>query len=551
VVQMNRWHRPFGERDPRIPPRAIASRVLIPLLVGVGILLRIAQYLANRSIWHDEALLALNFFDLPLTDLVKPLEFGQAAPIGFLLTEEVVARFFGFSEYALRLFPLICGLVAIPLFVWLARRILSSLAVPVAILLFVVADGLIYYASEVKPYETDVAAAVGLLAAGVLITDDTRRLSRTTTLVIGFCGIALIALSFPAVLILASVAAAFAASLAANWSRTRLRAPESVVLVSWGLTSIGITIFGLTRGRSIREAFEHGSGRFLGVSGSSSPLHTVNTLGTNIAQAIGFSQDAPYTQIMKLALVCAVVGAAILLRRNWVHLTMLVLPIVFLLAASAAHAYPISERTTLFLVPSIILLIAEGIGQLVLWVPSRARVLAAITLVALVAGGPVLLAAKRLVHPRTHEEIKPVLRFVRDHWRPGDALYVHWGAQYALLYYDECECLRLSAQGGHTPLWPLKPARSATEKGQAALPESPNVMLGRYLGNNAGPYIQDLNRVRDHRRVWFLYTHLISTREQALVENTLLRRLSSFGERINGIDRTGAHAYLYRIRHWG
>ena len=53
-----------------------------------------------------------------------------------------------------------------------------------------------------------------------------------------------------------------------------------------------------------------------------------------------------------------------------------------------------------------------------------------------------------------------MLEFVRDHWRAGDALYVHYGAQHALLYYDECRCLSLTSPESNSDLWPSsKPFR--------------------------------------------------------------------------------------------
>src|SRR6266702_8275167 len=69
--------------------RILRSRELIIFLVCLGTLLRVSQYFANRSLWHDEALLALNLVDRPLSHAARPLDFGQAAPVGFLLAEGI------------------------------------------------------------------------------------------------------------------------------------------------------------------------------------------------------------------------------------------------------------------------------------------------------------------------------------------------------------------------------------------------------------------------------------------------------------------------------
>lgn len=501
----------------------------------------------NRSLWSDEAWLALNVIEKPLTQLVGRLDFNQAAPVGFVLTEGLAGAALGFSEYALRLFPLVCGLLSLPAFVWLARRMLARSAVPLAVLLFVVADGLVYFSSELKPYETDVAAALGLLIAGILVKEHASRLSWTRAVVLACTGLALLVFSFPAIFVVAAVAA----TLVTWWAlckRGGVSVAAAFVVLSWLAAATGIVIFAAARVRFVRESFELSSGSFLGVAGGSSLIHAVNAMGTNIAQGIEFPQTRPFSQVEKLALLCAVVGALALLRRNWVHFSMLVLPFPLLLVASAVDAYPISTRTELFLVPTVLLTIAEGVYQLVRWMPTRVQFVVAPLLVGVIAAGPVWSAASHVVHPRTHEEIRPVLEFVRDHWRPGDTLYVHYGAQPALLYYEECRCVRLSFPNSSRPLWPLEPLHGVSSKySPAARPLTSDVILGRsFGGTDPGPYVNDLKRIEGRRRVWFLYSHLNVGGEETVVQ-AMLRRLDSIGTRVNRVDRKKAHAYIYEL----
>jgi hypothetical protein len=278
-------------------------------------------------------------------------------------------------------------------------------------------------------------------------------------------------------------------------------------------------------------------------------LHAINVLGTDLAAALGLPQGRPYNQVEKLALVCMLIGALALVRRNWKHACMLLLPFALVFVASAAHAYPLLLRTLLFLLPAVALLIAEGVAVLVRRAPRRLGVAAAVAVLGLLSAGPVSLSATHLVHPRKHEEIKPVIEYVRRHWRQGDVLYVHFGAQYALLYYTECGCLDLTRPGTTRPLWPLHPlAGGATQESPAALSESPTVIVGRYLGDTPRPYLADLDRVRHARRVWFLYTHLSGSGQVAVLD-AMLRDLPRLGRRVGGIDRRGAHAYLFRLRH--
>jgi hypothetical protein len=304
-------------------------------------------------------------------------------------------------------------------------------------------------------------------------------------------------------------------------------------------------VFGATRAQLVRESF--GDARFLGVVGSSSPLHAANVMGSGIADAIGLPHERPFNQLEKLALLCAVVGAIALLRRNRTQLSMMILPFLLLLGASAAHVYPITKRTELFLVPVVVLMIAEGVVHLARIAPRRGRAATAFLLVIAVGAGPVWLAGSRLVHPRTVEELKPVLAFVSANWKRGDTLYVHYGAQYALLYYEECNCFRLSSDNGQDR-WPLRPREDVEQQyAQAAVPLGSDVVLGSYHGSSDRRYVEDLDRVRGRRRVWFLYTHIRTEHERSVIRERLVPHMALLGKRIKHIDRTGAHAYLYRL----
>src|SRR5689334_4796436 len=113
--------------------------------VGLGCLLRVLEYLLNRSLWLDEAYLALNILHRPWAGLLRPLDNHQGAPIIFLLLEKLASLRLGSSEYALRLLPLLAGIVSMLLFYKLAGKAISGIAVPIALGLFAISPSLIYY----------------------------------------------------------------------------------------------------------------------------------------------------------------------------------------------------------------------------------------------------------------------------------------------------------------------------------------------------------------------------------------------------------------------
>src|SRR6476661_1232083 len=126
------------------------ERAATLLLILLGGLLRVRQYLTGRSLWSDEAMLALNIVNRNFSGLFKPLDYDQGSPIGFLLVEKIFSLPFGRSEYALRFFPLIVGIASIWLFYLLLKRTTKGAGLLAALALFIVNPRLVYYSSEVK-----------------------------------------------------------------------------------------------------------------------------------------------------------------------------------------------------------------------------------------------------------------------------------------------------------------------------------------------------------------------------------------------------------------
>ncbi|MEO0759426.1 MAG: glycosyltransferase family 39 protein [Cyanobacteria bacterium J06648_16] len=136
------------------------SVFVIWLSLLLGFFLRIHQYIYNRPLWLDEAMLSNNIVNRSFAELLEPLGSRQSAPIPFLLLTRLSVEFFGPNEYALRLPSLIFGLLALVLFYFVATQYISLTVVPPALLIFAISNPLIYYSSEVKQYSGDVMAAL-------------------------------------------------------------------------------------------------------------------------------------------------------------------------------------------------------------------------------------------------------------------------------------------------------------------------------------------------------------------------------------------------------
>jgi uncharacterized membrane protein len=132
-------------------------------IIVLGIVLRLTQYLIDRSLWYDEALLALNILHRPLREIFQPLQYHQGAPIGFLVLEKLATTLAGKSELALRIVPFAAGIASLFLFSHVAKLFVSAKSALLALLLFALCPSLVYYSSEVKQYSSDVAVTLVLL----------------------------------------------------------------------------------------------------------------------------------------------------------------------------------------------------------------------------------------------------------------------------------------------------------------------------------------------------------------------------------------------------
>jgi hypothetical protein len=110
------------------------------------------------------------------------------------------------------------------------------------------------------------------------------------------------------------------------------------------------------------------------------------------------------------------------------------------LAASALVNYPFKGRLILFLVPSTLLAIGEGLDEFIRLLGSRRWIVQVLSwpLIVFLLWGPALNTYGLVTQPRYapyKEDIKPVLAFIQTHWRPGDFVVVYDQASPTYAYY--------------------------------------------------------------------------------------------------------------------
>jgi hypothetical protein len=413
--------------------RSLATFLVSPgftaVLVALGAALRLRRYLANPSFFQDEAALALNVMDRGFAELVTGLDHQQAAPPLFLWMVRAVAVVLGHGEMALRLIPLLSSLLSLGLFACVARALLRPAAAPLAVALFALCDAAILQASTFKQYSTDLAVTLGL----VLVFTRSHGGSRAA-LSLGAIGAVAIWLSHPAVIVLVSIGAGIALqSFRAGERRSRTRTAL--------LTSAWCASFALLYAVHLRDVSglaymrRFWADAFLPIwpPGVAS-LRTWWEHFSELAHLAGV--PAP------LAAVLTPIGVLGLWRRFPAGALALALPLALTAVLACAERYPFADRLILFLVPSVLMLSAEGAVALgralatLAW--PAARPLSATALGLLAAGLfwiDVPLAIQRARTPQVISWVREASQYLRTVLASDDVLYIGQRLTVTYLYY--------------------------------------------------------------------------------------------------------------------
>jgi len=483
------------------------STLLLLIIIGWGSLLRLTEYLFNRSLWLDELMLALNIINRSFYQLISPLDDAQGAPLGFLMLERLAVQVFGNSEYALRLFPLISGIISLFLFCLLAKRTIASKAVPIALGFFALSGPLIYYSSEVKQYSSDVAIAISLSFAATYY--ESCKLTPWRVAGFGLLGAASVWFSHPSVFILAGIGMTltFPCLTGRQWARI---GTLSIAYSLWVLSFAACYFISLRHLASHSILLDAWKSAFV-----PSPIISVSAIEWFIRTFFEIFRNPVGLELSGLAALTFVFGCISMLTNRREKFFILILPVLFTLIASGFHKYPFSSRLLLFITPALLLLIAEGTVQILSKIKGEASIIA-VCLIGFLSLHPILYSTYHLLIPRVREEIKPVMTYTKEHLHEEDALYVFHGAIPAYQYY--------------APRFGLDRLRH---------------VMGVDAPTNWANYEKDLDQLRGHRRVWLLFSHIRNLNVDE--DKVFLYLLDKRGTQLDSFKSAGAAIYLYNF----
>ncbi|MGB3637411.1 MAG: hypothetical protein WBA39_07530, partial [Rivularia sp. (in: cyanobacteria)] len=475
---------------------------------------RLVQYLYNRSLWADEAVLALNIVNRSYLELLQPLDYDQGAPFGFLIVEKLAVQLFGNNEYALRLFPLLSGIISLLLFHQLAKVFLRGYAVPIALAFFASLYYLVYYATELKQYSSDVAVT---LFSCLLVTEIFRkRLSISRVILFSVLGALTIWFSHPAIFVLAGFGASYL--LINVLKKKKFNLFKVLLIYSTWLISFALFYFvsvqSLNKNQDLMTSWQ-----------DAFPSSAFDIIWLFDAFGKFFYLPLDFRGIMDgVAIFAFVIGCISLFYRRKEKLLIILSPLIVTFFAAYLQKYPFRGRLVLFLIPFFVLLIAEGVHSLIIKTRSKPTVIVGIILLVSLLFQPITKAGNLLINPNWNEEIKLVLNYVKSNEQPSDILYVFQRGHYQFLYYAD---------------------KYGYQEGDYIIGVDD---LDKYDGRNLSDeerkrYENDLNKLRGNKRVWVIFSHSHVGSENAMMKSYL----NKIGKQLDYFESPGAFVYLYDL----
>lgn len=458
----------------------------------IGLLLRFYWHFMCRSLWEDEAHIALNFIHFGYLGLMKPLENFQSAPIFFLWSVETFSKIFGNGELSLRAFPFLLSVLTLPVFYFLVKELTKDrLTALIAFFIFSINWSFIYYSSEVKSYTIDVSAYI--ILTYVLVSGHPKIVKLRKEL-LGLTGVLFAFYSNVSFVILVCSAI----FMVSNWKFSGSDKHNYEI----GIPKSDLRIFGAWAAAFLINFFvfiyhhPYSIGMQEIWSWTFCPMNIfscefVDFLNyrarDTIFSGMLFFEDSTFFAYVIVAVIIAAF-IKIVRSKQYYLLLFTLLPICIHLVLSMFKLYPFYFRFILYLLPPFIILFAFGIAAIVNFIQQKSTTLLAIPVCVLI----LYFSIAKSVHKYAivDREIKPVLDFINQNYQGAPLIITTPWTLYN--YYKEEGYIKNTT--GKAIEWNLK-AEDYFNSEIIQLQRKPYILLYS-VGGNADGYTEVLNNLK-------------------------------------------------------
>lgn len=329
-------------------------------LIFIGISFRLILFFQNRNLIIDEANIVRNIYERDFIGLLKPLSYQQYAPPLFLWMEELWSLLLGYSEQAMRLTALVCGIGALFVYRKLLRKILPVYSSLLPLGLFCFAPIVAKYATEVKQYIPDAFVAISLVYTALVLPQFSTTRFRFVAQWILVGSIAIWAAQ-PSVFVLASVGLYYFVQCLMDKRWTYI--PALLLIGAIWLSQFFIYYWFILRQQinsDYLQSYHQNYFLFLLPQSSSEWQHNGLRMVEIINNSVGY-----YLVPFYLGTILILVGFFSLLRKSMSLFLLLVAPIALTLFAASLHQFSLIERVCIFILPFMMILAGFGLDYFI------------------------------------------------------------------------------------------------------------------------------------------------------------------------------------------
>jgi hypothetical protein len=388
---------------------------MLALSLLAGLVVRLRMYFWNPSYWYDEAYLLINVMKRNYLELLGQAELDQVYPPLFAFAERLLYTSFGLSEYAMRLPALLANLLTLIVLAITARRLLPASLAWLPVALFAVSRHGLIHSCEVKHYAFDLLAQSLIHLVTSFLTG--AYIQKRLIFVLLMMALFMPWFSFTAAFALGGTAAV----LAYRACQTRTRG-DWLLFVSFSLLVLvsGLALW-FFHARTLQTPSLHQFWNNPNAAAYPNPNSVISLVLWPFRVLI--AGGGYTTREMGLPLMfLSILGVIQLFRTNrYLAIHLLVL---FFLAVLASYLgkYPLSERTSFFLVIGLLFSAVVGVQLIIEQFPTRRWLLPIIALTLLSVDS--IWFVRSLVTPPSYVPFRQVFEKLETQRQPQDLVWV-------------------------------------------------------------------------------------------------------------------------------
>ncbi len=479
----------------------LTAKNLIYAAIFLGVVLRLIVYMNALPLWGDESSVMYSVFHRNYLGLLKPLDFVQMAPPGFLFFQRMMIDLFGRSEYSVRFLVFITSCGSLFLFYRLLRNLqINDVIILISIMLMSCSPQLISYTTYIKQYGIDVFIYLLVFSAYNPWTE----LEMTWKRIIwwSFVGILAVTFSYSGGFVI------FAVGLYILIRHFRKKNYKELIRVFLVLTII-VLAFGLmyyftvilNKNLAVQYQMYPVSFPFFKKGFVAFIKWCIKVYNELWYRSIGLDEFLLFTFF-------GLLGIIGLIKNKQTKIFLLFVPLLVAIFVSLPHIYPLYPgKFLLFVIPAVILVLATGIYSATqffgpnLLVPMLFCLFLCLPMV-----------YKTNYNKNFYDDIRKPMKYLSAQMQPTDTVYVFCGAQRTFEYY-----------------YP----RYFSEQ--------------RTIIYGTRPWKPDIEKIKKHKRIWLVFSYLNDDYKLGGDREGMLNLLNDSGKVLKESVHDLASVHLYQF----